>query len=163
MSAEMELEDRAFLVAPSGHSTHATQQCDQTGGGIQHFKRIDRDLTRHGYRIGGKLSRARVVQSVAQAVALAVTPTTCSWSTRRVGWGEDSSGKLTYTPLLRPHILALVVDDEGSTLPVDDQHQGSMSTGSTSPAGMHTPAAPLTAAATALEAISEKYSTEQKL
>jgi len=28
MSAEMELEDRAFLVAPPGHSTHLTQQLD---------------------------------------------------------------------------------------------------------------------------------------
>eukprot|EP00966_Prymnesium_polylepis_P136641 3157465-Prymnesium_polylepis.1 len=40
MSAEMELEDRAFLVAPPGHSTHLTQQLDQRGGPNQNFNRI---------------------------------------------------------------------------------------------------------------------------
>ena len=44
MSAEMELEDKAFLIAPPGHSTHCTQQLDQTGGPIQHNKRITGDL-----------------------------------------------------------------------------------------------------------------------
>jgi hypothetical protein len=50
MSAMMELEDEAFLVAPSGHSTHLTQQLDKTGGPIQHFKRIMSALIRHYYR-----------------------------------------------------------------------------------------------------------------
>ena len=56
MSAEMELEDKCFLVAPPGHSTHVLQQLDQTGGPIQHFKSVERDLIRNMYRLRGKLS-----------------------------------------------------------------------------------------------------------
>jgi hypothetical protein len=115
MSAEMELDDRAFLVAPPGHSTHLTQQLDQTGGPIQHFKRIDRDLVRHGYRIGGKLSKARIVQAVAQAIPLSFTPAICSWSTRHVGWGQSEDGSLTYSPLSLPHIASRLVNDEVAT------------------------------------------------
>jgi hypothetical protein len=111
MSAEMELEDRTFLVAPPGHSTHLTQQLDQTGGPIQHLKRIGRDLIRHSYRIGGKLSKSRIAQAIELALVLSFTPATCSWATDRVGWGEDAGGNLQYNPLSRPWIISQLVDD----------------------------------------------------
>ena len=77
MSAEMELEDNALLCGPPGHSTHLTQDLDQTGGPIQNFKHVSSHLVKHGYRIGGKLSKARIVQQIAQGVALGVTPAVC--------------------------------------------------------------------------------------
>ena len=112
MSAEMELEDKTFLIAPPGHSTHATQQLDQTGGPIQHCKRINGDLICNMYRVRGKLSKARIAQVVELGTVLSFTPLNCSWATEHVGWGEDSDGRLIYEPLSRPHILAEVHDDE---------------------------------------------------
>ena len=117
MSAEMELEDKAFLIAPPGHSTHCTQQLDQTGGPIQHNKRITGDLVCNMYRVRGKLSKARIAQVVELATVLSFTPMNCSWATEHVGWGEDCDGLLIYEPLSRPHILAELVDDESPTLP----------------------------------------------
>eukprot|EP00966_Prymnesium_polylepis_P075018 1740351-Prymnesium_polylepis.1 len=94
MSAEMELEDKTLLVAPPGHSTHVLQQLDQTGGPIEHFKHIERDLVRNMYRLRGKLSKARIAQTVELGITLAFTPLNCSWATTHVGWGEDEEGKL---------------------------------------------------------------------
>ena len=54
---EMELEDKTFLVAPPGHSTHVLQQLDQTGGPIEHFKHIERDLVRNMYRLQARPDR----------------------------------------------------------------------------------------------------------
>lgn len=55
MSEMMELDDEAYLasylVAPLGHSTHLTQQLNQTGGPIQHLKRVAGALIRHYYII----------------------------------------------------------------------------------------------------------------
>ena len=116
MSAEMELEDQTYLVAPPGHSTHLTQQLDQTGGPIQHFKRIGWDLIRHSYRIGGKLSKARIAQAVELALALSFTPATCSWASDRVGWGEDADGNLQYDPMSRPWIVSQLVGDVAAPL-----------------------------------------------
>ena len=87
------------------------QQLDQTGGPIQHFKRIGRDLIRHSYRIGGKLSKVRIAQAVELALALSFTPATCSWATTRVGWGEEADGGLVYEPISRPWIVSQLVDD----------------------------------------------------
>ena len=112
MSAEMELEDGTFLVAPPGHSTHILQQMDQSGGPIQHLKHIERDLVRSMYRLRGKLSKARVAQTVELAITLAFTPLNCSWATKHVSWDEDSEGKLIYAPLSSARILAELVDDE---------------------------------------------------
>ena len=112
MSAEMELEDEAYLVAPPGHSTHISAQLDQTGGPNQNFKDIASALVRHGYRVGGKLSKKRIAQQVEQALTLSFTPAVCSGATRRVGWGEDEQGHLTYAPLSDPRIVAQLVDDE---------------------------------------------------
>ena len=117
MSAEMELEDQAYLVEPPGHSTHLTQQLDQTGGPIQHFKRILRALLRNLYRLRGKFSRAAIARAVELAYVLSFTPAVCSWATRHVGWDEDAQGRLVYAPLSRPHILALVEDDEATPAP----------------------------------------------
>eukprot|EP00966_Prymnesium_polylepis_P025538 589214-Prymnesium_polylepis.1 len=114
MSAQMELEDRAFLVAPPGHSTHLTQQLDQTGGPIQHFKRVMRALLRNVYRVFGKLSRARIARAAELAYTLSFTPAICSWATEHVGWGEDEEGRLVYTPLERPHIVTRLYDDEST-------------------------------------------------
>ena len=116
MSAEMELEDKTYLVAPPGHSTHSTQQMDQAGGPIQHQKRITGDLVCNMYRVRGKLLKARIAQCVELGIVLALTPLNCSWATEHVGWGEDSNGRLIYEPLSRPHILAEVVDDETRTV-----------------------------------------------
>ena len=80
-----------------------TQDLDQTGGPIQHTKRIGRALIRNGYRVGGSLSKARIAQQVEQALVLAFTPATCRYAADRCGWGEDAEGKLTYTPLAREH------------------------------------------------------------
>eukprot|EP00966_Prymnesium_polylepis_P104979 2431799-Prymnesium_polylepis.1 len=112
MSAEMELEDKAFLVAPPGHSTHLTQQLDQRGGPIQHFKRILRALLRNLYRMRGKFSRATIARAVELAYVLSFTPAVCSWATKHVGWDEDEQGRLTYNPLGLPHIVASLEDDE---------------------------------------------------
>jgi hypothetical protein len=112
MSAEMELQDEAYLIEPCGHSTHITQQLDQTGGPIQHFKRIGRALLRNLYRLRGKFSRATIARAVELAYVLSFTPAVCSWATEHVGWGEDSEGRLVYDPLSRPHILARLDDDE---------------------------------------------------
>eukprot|EP00966_Prymnesium_polylepis_P320045 7376436-Prymnesium_polylepis.1 len=111
MSAEMELEDDAHLVAPPGHSTHLTAQLDQTGGPNQNFKDKSGDLIKHGYRIGGRLSKARIAQQVELAIMLSFTPAVCSHSTRYVGWGQDPTGKLTYSPLGMPHIAVQLDDD----------------------------------------------------
>jgi hypothetical protein len=111
MSAEMELEDDAHLVAPPGHSTHLTAQLDQTGGPNQNFKDKAGDMIKHGYRIGGKLSKTRIAQQVELAITLSFTPAVCSHSSRRVGWGQDATGKLTYSPLSMPHIASQLVDD----------------------------------------------------
>ena len=113
MSAEMELEDDAHLISPPSHSTHATQQLDQTGGPIQNLKRVAGNLFRHTWRLNGKrLTKALVGQVVEQAIALSFTPAICSYSTRRVGWSEDENGCLVYSPLSLPHIVAQLVDDE---------------------------------------------------
>ena len=114
LSIETE-NDGVSLVGTPGHSTHATQQCDQRGGPIQHAKRILRALLRHMYRVFGKLSRARICQAVELAIVLAFTPAVCSRATEYVGWGEDSDGKLIYEPLSRPHILAVLDDDESAS------------------------------------------------
>eukprot|EP00966_Prymnesium_polylepis_P308562 7130532-Prymnesium_polylepis.1 len=112
MSAEMELEDDAHLIAPMGHSTHFTQQLDQSGGPIQDFKSTGADLIRNMYRLRGKLSKARIAQAVQLSITLTFTPATCSWATSHVGWEEDAEGGLVYAPLSRPRMVAECEDDE---------------------------------------------------
>ena len=150
MSAEMELEDDSHLVAPPGHSSHITQQLDQSGGPIKHTKSIATNLVRHGYRIGGALQKARIAQEVELAMTLGFTPATCSSATTHVGWGEDAHGNLTYDPLSKPHIVARLFDDEsasGVDIPT------AVTAATTAPAVPRGPMSPpLTAGAAALAA-----------
>ena len=111
MSIEME-GDACLLSGGPGHSTHLLQDLDQRGGPIQHWKRILGALVCHSYRIHGALSRARIAQAVELAYVLSFTPAVCAYATTRVGWGEDTDGKLKYDPLACPHIFSRLVDDE---------------------------------------------------
>ena len=119
LSAEME-EDNCNLIEPIGHSPHATQQLDQTGGPIFHAKSVLKDLVQHAYRTSpGGLSRKVIMRCVEIAVVLSHTPAVCAFATDRVGWDEDEDGGLVYAPMSRDHIVNQLVNIDAP----DQQHE----------------------------------------
>ena len=95
----MQEQDNNVGVGTPGHHTAALQHMDQRGGPIQHANAFLRPLVRREQRSKGTIDESGMMRIIEIAVAASHTPKIFSYASRRVGWGEDASGKLCYDPM----------------------------------------------------------------